>query len=65
VFATRRLSVSPLSSTGDDVSDEVEARRIISQAVPFLVTRQSKVLYSTLSSAVTDVWSRFEPVRLN
>lgn len=42
----------------------MEARRIISQAVPFLVARQSKVLYSTLSSAVTDVWSRFDPVRL-
>ena len=42
----------------------MEARRIISQAVPFLVARQSKVLYSTLSSAVTDVWSRFGPVRL-
>ncbi|OJA21550.1 hypothetical protein AZE42_03238 [Rhizopogon vesiculosus] len=60
-FTTRRLSVSPLSSAGDDASDEVEARRIISQAVPFLVARQSKVLYSDLSSAITDVWSRFDP----
>ncbi|KAG2056745.1 hypothetical protein BDR06DRAFT_952379 [Suillus hirtellus] len=60
-FATRHLSVSPLSSTENDASDEAEARRIISQAVPFLVARRSQVLYSTLSSAVTDVWSRFDP----
>ncbi|KAG1723832.1 uncharacterized protein EDB91DRAFT_1240029 [Suillus paluster] len=60
-FATRHLSVSPLSSAENDASDEAEARRIISQAVPFLVAHQSKVLYSTLSSAVTDVCSRFDP----
>lgn len=60
-FATRHLSVSPLSSAENDALDETEARRIISQAVPFLVARQSQVLYSTLSSAVTDVWSRFDP----
>lgn len=57
-FATRHLSVSPLSSAENDAP---EARRIISQAVPFLVARHSQVLYSTLSSAVTDVWSRFDP----
>lgn len=57
-FATRHLSVSPLSSAENDAP---EARRIISQAVPFLVARQSQVLYLTLSSAVTDVWSRFDP----
>ncbi|KAG2150289.1 uncharacterized protein EDB93DRAFT_1240313 [Suillus bovinus] len=60
-FATRHLSVSPLSSAENDASDEAEARRIISQAVPFLAARRSQVLYSTLSSAVTDVWSRFDP----
>ncbi|KAG2092548.1 hypothetical protein BD769DRAFT_1631854 [Suillus cothurnatus] len=60
-FATRHLSISPLSSAENDAPDEAEARRIISQTVPFLVARQSQVLYSTLSSAVTDVWSRFDP----
>ncbi|KAG1728095.1 hypothetical protein EDB19DRAFT_169255 [Suillus lakei] len=60
-FATRHLSVSPLSSAENDASDEPEARRIISQAVPFLVARQSQVLYSSLSSAITDVSSRFDP----
>ncbi|KAG0699902.1 hypothetical protein DFH29DRAFT_934535 [Suillus ampliporus] len=60
-FVTRHLSISPLSSAENDASDETEARRIISQAVPFLVARQSKVLYSTLSSAVTDVCSRLDP----
>ncbi|KAG1842170.1 hypothetical protein DFJ58DRAFT_806926 [Suillus subalutaceus] len=60
-FATRHLSISPLSSAENDAPDEAEARRIISQVVPFLVARQSQVLYSTLSSAVTDVWSRFDP----
>lgn len=58
VFATRHLSVSPLSSAEYDAP---EARRIISQAVPFLVARQSQVLHSTLGSAVTEVWSRFDP----
>ncbi|KAG1764803.1 hypothetical protein EDD22DRAFT_881974 [Suillus occidentalis] len=57
-YATRHLSVSPLSSAENDAP---EARRIISQTVPFLVARHSQVLYSTLSSAVTDVWSRFDP----
>jgi hypothetical protein len=60
-FATRHLSISPLSSAENDAPDKAEARRIISQTVPFLVARQSQVLYSTLSSAVTDVWSRFDP----
>lgn len=61
VFATRHLSLSPLSSAENDAPDEAEARRIISQVAPFLVARQSQVLYLTLGSAVTDVWSRFDP----
>lgn len=59
-FATRHLSLSPLSSAENDAQDEAEARRIISRVAPFLVTRQSQVLYLTLGSAITDVWSRFD-----
>ncbi|KZT72024.1 hypothetical protein DAEQUDRAFT_763498 [Daedalea quercina L-15889] len=58
-YATRYLATSPLTSLG--ASEEDEARRIVAQLVPFLTDRLSKVVHSTLSAAVTDLLSRFQP----
>lgn len=64
-FITRHLSVSPLSSlTAEDIDSE-EARRLISQLVPFLTDRRATTLYPNLSSLTTDIWSRFEPDQVN
>jgi hypothetical protein len=62
-YTTRYLSTSPLSSIKTDDQDFQEALRIISQLVPALTDQKSKVLHSSLDDVVTDVWSRFEPVR--
>ncbi|KAG6890083.1 hypothetical protein C0995_012032 [Termitomyces sp. Mi166 len=60
-FVTRHLSVSPLSSLTPEDIDYEEAKRLISQLVPFLVDRKSTTLHPNLSSLSTDVWSRFKP----
>ena len=61
-YATRWLSISPLSSLSIEEPDYDEARHVISKLVPFLVDRKSKTLLSSLSSAATAVLSRFDPV---
>ncbi|KAH7922320.1 hypothetical protein BV22DRAFT_1106691 [Leucogyrophana mollusca] len=64
-YATRHLAVSPLASPTNDDLDMAEARRLISQTVPFIVDRKSRLLYTTLASAVTDTWSQFTPGTMN
>jgi hypothetical protein len=64
-YATRSLSVSPLASLTPENPDYGEARHIISQLVPFLVERKAQTLFPTLSAAVTDIWSRFDPVSVS
>ncbi|KAF8074905.1 hypothetical protein FPV67DRAFT_1475407 [Lyophyllum atratum] len=64
-FTTRHLSVSPLSSLQPEDVDFEEARRLISQLVPFLTARKSATLFPNLSSLMTDIWSRFEPGQIN
>ena len=61
-YTIRSLSTSPLSFLKTDDPDFQEARRIISQLAPFLTESKSKVLHSSLSGVVTDVWSRFDSV---
>ncbi|KAF5383717.1 hypothetical protein D9615_003582 [Tricholomella constricta] len=64
-FTTRHFSVSPLSTLRPEDVDFEEARSVISQLVPFLTDRNSKTLYSNLSSLTTDIWSRFKPGQIN
>lgn len=59
-YVNRYFATSPLSkATGDDIGAMCQ---IFSQLVPFLVDRKSKAIHPTLSSAITDVWSRLEQV---
>ncbi|KAF9218628.1 hypothetical protein BS17DRAFT_741906 [Gyrodon lividus] len=64
-YITRHLSMSPLSSTTNDPLDQNEARRILSQVVPFITHRKSKVLHVSLSDAATAFWSRVDPGNIN
>jgi len=63
-YITRHLSISPISSLSphsDRPGEFEEARRSVSRLVPFLLDRKSNVIFPTLSAAITDLWSRFEP----
>ena len=62
-YTTRHLSTSPLSGIGTDTPEFLEARHLLTQLVPFVTERKSITLYSNLTSLVTDMWSRFQPVR--
>ena len=62
-YTTRHLMTSPLSSMSPNDSDVPEARSILGRLVPFLVDKGSKTRFSSLKAVVTDIWSRFEPVR--
>ncbi|KAF9070008.1 hypothetical protein BDP27DRAFT_1164080, partial [Rhodocollybia butyracea] len=64
-FITRRLATSPLSSLDPTDSDYDEARRLFGQLVPFLLDRKSTVLHTTVSDAITDIWSRFDKSTLS
>ncbi|KAJ3768433.1 hypothetical protein FB446DRAFT_650441 [Lentinula raphanica] len=65
-YITRRLAKSPLASgpsrfdteNSQDIEDIEESKRILAQLVPFLIKRKSAVLYSTVSDAIDDVWSK-------
>ncbi|KZV66303.1 hypothetical protein PENSPDRAFT_755787 [Peniophora sp. CONT] len=60
VYTSRHLTTSPLShSTSANVNGD--ARQIICGIVPFLADKRSTTRFPTLESAITDVWSRFEP----
>ncbi|KIK78404.1 hypothetical protein PAXRUDRAFT_164131 [Paxillus rubicundulus Ve08.2h10] len=64
-YTTRRLAMSPLSSTTNDPLDQNEAHRILSQAVPFITHQKSKILHVSLSDSVTAFWSRLDPGNIN
>jgi hypothetical protein len=63
-YVTRHLCISPLAGPTTDEVDYHEARRQISLIVPFLIDRKAKFAFPSLSSAVTDIWSRLDVVRL-
>ncbi|KAJ3964031.1 hypothetical protein EV361DRAFT_942949 [Lentinula raphanica] len=44
----------------EDIEDIEESKRILAQLVPFLIKRKSAVLYSTVSDAIDDVWSKVD-----
>jgi hypothetical protein len=59
-YAVRYFATSPLCKAAE--GDNVEIRQTLSQLMPFLVDRKSKLAHTNLSSVVTDVWSRFQQV---
>ncbi|KAJ4500171.1 hypothetical protein C8R41DRAFT_914665 [Lentinula lateritia] len=61
-FVTRRLATSPLSTLSSTVhpQDFEEVKHLLAQLVPFIIDRKSKVLHTSLSTAIDDVWSRFD-----
>ncbi|KAF9246575.1 hypothetical protein BU15DRAFT_85322 [Melanogaster broomeanus] len=64
-YTTRHMSMSPLSSTTNDAMDKDEARRVLSQTVPFITHPKSKVLHGSLRDVVITFWSRFDPGGIN
>lgn len=64
-FITRHFATSPLSDLASTHHDAEAARNMIGRLVPFLTEKRSTVKFETMSAAVTDIWSRFEPVRLS
>ncbi|OBZ66906.1 hypothetical protein A0H81_13111 [Grifola frondosa] len=60
-YVSRYFAVSPLASLPAGEPEIVEACRILSNLVPFLVDRKSNIVHSSLSSVITDLWSRFQP----
>ncbi|KAJ7621522.1 hypothetical protein DFH06DRAFT_772174 [Mycena polygramma] len=58
-YATRHLSVSPLSAASEPDADA--ARALFAHLTPFLTSRTSKTLHPTLDSAITDLHSRLPP----
>ncbi|CDO68391.1 hypothetical protein BN946_scf184815.g38 [Trametes cinnabarina] len=64
-YVIRYFAISPLSALSPSDPDRDEIRRSISQLVPFLVDRKSKLVHSSLSGVVTDLWSRFPPGHMN
>lgn len=61
-YITRHLGTSPLSKLDRENPDYHEARRLISQMVPFLTGRKSTLVYPNLPAVITDIWSRFDLV---
>lgn len=61
-YVTRYLSTSPISSMPPGDPEHFEARRLFTSLVPFLTDRKSKIALPSLSSLITHLWSRFEPV---
>lgn len=62
-YTTRSLSISPLCSLKPQDAELAEAQKTISRLTPFLTDSKSTVVFPTLNACITDVWSRFEPVR--
>ncbi|KAJ7576895.1 hypothetical protein C8J56DRAFT_373722, partial [Mycena floridula] len=61
VYVTRHLAASPLDSIPSQDADYLEARRLFSQLVPFLTEKKATTLHTSLTSVITDIWSRFDP----
>jgi len=64
-YVTRYFSTSPISTLPADDREHEDACGIISRLIPFLTDRKSKTIYPTLSSVVTDLWSRFEQGKMD
>ncbi|KAJ3482592.1 hypothetical protein NLI96_g6876 [Meripilus lineatus] len=64
-YATRSLSISPLSSLAPHSPEFDDSRGIISRLAPFLVDSKSKTVFPSLSACIADIWSRFEEGSLN
>ncbi len=62
-YVTRYLSTSPVGSILPEDAEHEEARRMFTRLAPFLTERKSKTVLPSLSGVITDLWSRFEPVR--
>ncbi|KZT07481.1 uncharacterized protein LAESUDRAFT_724932 [Laetiporus sulphureus 93-53] len=60
-YLNRYFSTSPLSMMAPNSPERAEARRLVAQLIPFLIDRKSQLVHPTLSSVVTDLWSRFTP----
>nr|GAT54218.1 predicted protein [Mycena chlorophos] len=58
-YITRHISVSTLSGASD--SDSETARDLFAQLTPFLTSRTSKTVLSSLDSVITDLHSRLPP----
>ncbi|PPQ91495.1 hypothetical protein CVT25_013752 [Psilocybe cyanescens] len=63
-YITRHLGTSPLGRLKPEEPEYQEARRLISQLVPFLTDRKSTQLYPNLPSVITGIWSLVDVVRL-
>jgi hypothetical protein len=61
-YITRLLSTSPLSLISEEEPEYNAAKQLVSKLVPFLTDRRSKVVLSSLSGLITDLWSRFDIV---
>ncbi|KAF8967705.1 hypothetical protein BDZ97DRAFT_1656008, partial [Flammula alnicola] len=59
-YITRHLGTSPLCSLKPDDTETHEARRLVTQMVPFLTDRKSTKLYPNLPAVITDIWSTFD-----
>lgn len=59
-YVTRHLGTSPLSTLTPNDPNYDEARRLISQLVPFVVERRATTLHSDISAVITDIWSRLD-----
>ncbi|KAH9479524.1 hypothetical protein JR316_0008118 [Psilocybe cubensis] len=56
-YITRHLGTSPLGRLKPDEPEYQEARRLVSQLVPFLIERKSTQLYPDVPSVITEIWS--------
>ncbi|KDR80603.1 hypothetical protein GALMADRAFT_222197 [Galerina marginata CBS 339.88] len=56
-YITRHLGTSPLGNLKPQDSEYQEARRLVTQLVPFLTDRRSTELYPNLPAVVTSIWS--------
>lgn len=61
-YIIRVFAVSTCKTLVSDESDTKEARRILSNLVPFLVDPDSKTRLMSLSDVVTDIYSRINGV---
>ncbi len=62
-YTIRHFAIPSLSALSAKDPERLEVKRSLSQLVPFLVDRKSTIVHTSLSGVVTDLWSRFPPVR--
>ncbi|EMD38803.1 hypothetical protein CERSUDRAFT_92834 [Gelatoporia subvermispora B] len=64
-YVTRHLAASPLEAIPRGDPEHADARHEIARLVPFLTDRKSTTIHPSLSSVVTDLWSRFPSGEIN